>query len=939
MRSALLCLFLAYCSCGLAQSGSCTYQFILMDSRGDGWNGGELTVRQGNRVRILTMTPQDGRQRTVFLPIVAGRELQLSYARGAFPEETAIRVLNNNDEGVYAIQSPPDTDRLATLPGACVACAPPARNSLRAERVRFDFVRLRFNAIPEPGATYLLEYGRNDFDPLQGGGLDTLTLSDTTVTITNLDSDSTYTFFLSAVCPTSGDTTARRGPLTLTLPKRADVGVGALLSPLDDCGLSRAETTIGVTNFGGQVQSFFPVNFSVDGGDPLAPQPLDGIFTGIVGVDSTESFTFDPTQATFGPPGLYTIRAWTELEDDQDRANDTLTTVVRHIRRVGELPYREDFSATDGDWFAERAGRGPSSWAHGPLVGRPDSGWATNPDGDYNDNELSYLNSPCFDLGELAVDPVFSVLLSVDTEEDFDALWLESSVDGGTSWRRVRSNPGSVFWYNDLANQQWEGRGGNGGRPAAASTVLDGLAGQPEVRFRFVFRSSRAGTRPGVTIGNVRILERQALDLAVSELSYGGLNCATAGSAALTVTLANPGLTQIQDVELVLEAGPEEVFVGAFDSLDLGPQQVRSVQLPLDSATVAGLNGRPLRVFARVLDAAGAEETELANNVGRLSEYGFLPVPFAEDLENGVPRGWLLDDDLIVGAMTGAASATLFDNLSAADPALYFRTADYGRLRPGDSLRFELSFADFVPDTLLTGVAGELTVNAIVNCGDTVNLLTRTDSVAAGTYRLDLSALAGRYAGFEFRLTRGGGDFIVEFDNFSVGQACPADLAVGVDILAPSAPGAADATVTLVPEAGLAPYTYVWSNDNTTASQDSIPVGDYTVAITDARGCTDTVAFSVDFVSSATGASGLLAELRAFPNPTGGLLQLRADLPRPARLAGRLFDVHGRELAQFTYGRTAQLAATLSLADLPAGLYLLRLTADGEARTLRLLRR
>lgn len=48
---------------------------------------------------------------------------------------------------------------------------------------------------------------------------------------------------------------------------------------------------------------------------------------------------------------------------------------------------------------------------------------------------------------------------------------------------------------------------------------------------------------------------------------------------------------------------------------------------------------------------------------------------------------------------------------------------------------------------------------------------------------------------------------------------------------------ASDGTATANPTGGTAPYTFLWSNNETTGNINNLPLGDYTVVVTDANGC------------------------------------------------------------------------------------------------------
>src|SRR5690606_37821432 len=52
--------------------------------------------------------------------------------------------------------------------------------------------------------------------------------------------------------------------------------------------------------------------------------------------------------------------------------------------------------------------------------------------------------------------------------------------------------------------------------------------------------------------------------------------------------------------------------------------------------------------------------------------------------------------------------------------------------------------------------------------------------------------------------------------------------------------GATNGSITLAPTGGVAPYTYLWSNADTSSSLTGLTGGAYSVTITDANGCTVT---------------------------------------------------------------------------------------------------
>jgi SprB repeat/HYR domain/Secretion system C-terminal sorting domain len=65
-------------------------------------------------------------------------------------------------------------------------------------------------------------------------------------------------------------------------------------------------------------------------------------------------------------------------------------------------------------------------------------------------------------------------------------------------------------------------------------------------------------------------------------------------------------------------------------------------------------------------------------------------------------------------------------------------------------------------------------------------------------------------------------------------------VAVNATATAVTAVGANDGTATANPSGGVGPYTYMWNNGVTTQTATGLSVGNYTVTVTDANGCTNT---------------------------------------------------------------------------------------------------
>ena len=143
--------------------------------------------------------------------------------------------------------------------------------------------------------------------------------------------------------------------------------------------------------------------------------------------------------------------------------------------------------------------------------------------------------------------------------------------------------------------------------------------------------------------------------------------------------------------------------------------------------------------------------------------------------------------------------------------------------------------------------------------------------------------------------------------------------------------GSATASVT----GGTSPFTYLWSNGDTTATTQVSAPGTYSVVVTDAAGCT--LEDNVE-VSDITAIDPLLAAgigaLHVYPNPAGDHVTVQMELVQASEVALTLFDARGQTLMQRQLGRTLATETSLDLQSLPTGVYLLRVvTAQGQFLT------
>ena len=154
--------------------------------------------------------------------------------------------------------------------------------------------------------------------------------------------------------------------------------------------------------------------------------------------------------------------------------------------------------------------------------------------------------------------------------------------------------------------------------------------------------------------------------------------------------------------------------------------------------------------------------------------------------------------------------------------------------------------------------------------------------------------------------------------------------------------GANDGTASVSNLAGgTGAITVSWSNGATGLTISGLAPGEYCATATDANGCTaDLGCYTVQEGPTATHELSGLLRLELAPNPTLDQTTLQLELNEAARLRVEVLNGLGQVVSVENTGTTRQFTTTLDLANVAAGVYLVRiLNADnGEVTTRRLVR-
>jgi len=257
-------------------------------------------------------------------------------------------------------------------------------------------------------------------------------------------------------------------------------------------------------------------------------------------------------------------------------------------------------------------------------------------------------------------------------------------------------------------------------------------------------------------------------------------------------------------------------------------------------------------------------------------------------------------------------------------------------LRVSDSDSCKMTFGPFSISEPANGILVNDTISSVVCNGGSTGGLAIGLSGGKAPYRwswqnaqgqvlaLDLRRLSNLRAG-AYSLLVSDSDNCSLFFTYTVPQPDP--VRVAFEVVSPKGE-LANGSLKAKPSGGTPPYRYRWNNGTTSESLTGISVGTYSVVVTDSKNCqtgetivlktTSTIDFSV------------LDLARIYPNPTVDALQLELRLKEALPIEVQLLDLTGKVIWRRRLGQQLNVNERISLQDLPAGTYALRVNAEGK---------
>ncbi|PSR14127.1 MAG: hypothetical protein DA408_17275 [Bacteroidetes bacterium] len=323
----------------------------------------------------------------------------------------------------------------------------------------------------------------------------------------------------------------------------------------------------------------------------------------------------------------------------------------------------------------------------------------------------------------------------------------------------------------------------------------------------------------------------------------------------------------------------------------------------------------------------------------------FAP-PLFEDFESGVLPAYLTaGPGNNVTNLHGNTSFVLGANLFS--PFTQFRL-DFpvlGAMEATDTLFFDYRYTNWPAGTVATTLqAGDiLSVLVSIDCGETYELA----FIQAGTAHepsVDLRTIAvplGVYEGLNVKIriqgVHGNGDYWLDLDNVNLPRCN--GLGITAQVREVSTPAASDGEISVAPASGVEPFTYLWEDGSMEPLRTGLAPGDYSVTVTDRFGCSDALTVTVDVMVGNTNLPEVIRALQLAPNPTKGWSNLTVDFNESVDARVDIVNLLGQRVGPgYLLENVTRINQPLDLSQVPAGIYLVRIQAAGQATSLKVVK-
>lgn len=817
---------------------NCEFTVRLFDQLGDSWDGAELVFKYNGTSNTITMNTFE-QEETQIIRFPEKAEVTLEFVSGDFDGEVRYELYDNLGALIFSDGPSPRIGEVFEFKACGCQITTP-------EVFYYDHreIWLTWNTINTSNQRQVIEYGEKGFTLGDG---QVLTTTDSIIMIEGLDPYTEYDIYITSICFPDMDSTAL-DPLHLRTRRAVDGGISNIEPLSSGCDLEPVEFGFNIINYGGRPLTLVPVFYSVNDRLQAVTMPQDGLYTGLLGPDSSDYFFFD-NKYEFPQPGDYKISVWTEIENDTTAFNDSASFTITNSPIITEYPYFESFEDWSGGWYPDTIIQEHSMWKRAGVLQGTESYdgstvWRAREDVNKDNYIIASLISPCFDFSQLSGDPIVKMALNSDDFNKGDhVLAFEYTKDGGDSWESVSAESTAQNWYSRQGGIVWDA-------PMApfewvlAENIIKGLAGESNIQFRIrYYRTGNGGldVSTGWQMDAFEIIPRSARDLAVQIIHEDLPVTCKEDQLNFDVRVRNLGLETSSSFSIFIaqDNGMELEFPYSFDLLP-NRDTLLNFSLP-------GLSSNTSEIAVR-LEFEGDQVIENNDDLARLEVYPLLSVPFNLEFEIGNFPQWDLD-----------SSENIFFNIDqffveskdlAPGERWQIVSPTFGPFEAENDLQLEVNWTDENLEYVALGDQDSLCVFLSTDCFESVQLVgvftmdNYDPTVDGSILAIDLSDFEGMTGTFILSFKNNGStNIIASINQFNI-RSCH-QIGLSSQIVYNTHPDSTNSSIRVMGENGNSPYSYSWSNGINGPVNEGLSDDTYMVTLTDAYGCEVIQSFEV----------------------------------------------------------------------------------------------
>ncbi|MFC2111403.1 right-handed parallel beta-helix repeat-containing protein, partial [Bacteroidota bacterium] len=331
-------------------------------------------------------------------------------------------------------------------------------------------------------------------------------------------------------------------------PTARDIGPLLFVQPTQSYSAVGASVTVEMTvrNFGMDTIYTFGVGYIVGTANPVTSQWSGTLLPG-------GSFNYQFQQTFSAPAGSILLKAYTDLINDGDSLNDTITMIYTGVPVI-PVAWTDSFDMPPYYWVNAD---GNMSWEHGIPSGSKintahssPNVWATKLSTQYPANCNDNLYSPFFDFSN-AQGATLKFWHWVEVTSN-DGGNIQYTTNGGVNWATLGyiSDPLATNWYNtNIGGTHCFGSSTSSGWQQSTYDLSSLNNTTTPIQFRYHFLSNASGSDDGWAIDDFAItLPKIAFDGGVNSINSPVSTSIIGSPVTVTVTLENFGYDTLSNI-------------------------------------------------------------------------------------------------------------------------------------------------------------------------------------------------------------------------------------------------------------------------------------------------------------------------------------------------------------------------------------------------------